>query len=709
MAVVAISAAASIAGEYVAGVVGTSIIGAIAGIATTSLVYSGLTHAFGLDKKAKSVSQDFSTGGNDVMIRSSVANRNIIYGETITSGPLVFGALSGSDNQYLHIVIALAGHQVYSIDSVYFGDYEITSAMLDGSGNVIAGRYADYARIKKHLGSPTQSADSDLVSEVTEWTVDHKLENVAYIYVRLKYNQNKFPQGLPNIKAVVKGKEVYDPRTTSYAWSDNWALCVRDYLTSSYGLGATATEIDDTSFISAANTSDELVILPDTTTQARYTCNGMIDMGITPATVLENLSTAGAGAVVYSQGTYKCYAGTYTTPVMSLNESNLRDTIKVRPRISRQDLFNAVRGTYLSRDNNWQETDFPSVTNSTYETQDGGEQIFKDITLPFTDNTYTAQRIAKIHLEKSRQGITIDFPANYSALKLSPFDNVYISIDKFGWINKVFKVINWQISSSGGVDLVLQEEASSCYTWSSGDATVVDTAPDTTLPDPFTTLNPTDLLYTEDKFRVYGSGKLSWTAPADTYVVEYRVIVTDSNSVIVVDTVVNGTTSIVFNLEAGDYTTTVYAKNIAQVYSSGESLDFTVTVQSLPPRITGLELDLGSEYGAANGTIFTGSDAKIKWRAASTTEYYELGQEPYGADSGFVDWYIKDYQVEVYDPSNNLLRREFVTDTFYVYTWEKNAEDYIKINSISGANREVTFKVWARGRQNQLSESPAIL
>ena len=41
---------------------------------------------------------------------------------------------------------------------------------------------------------------------------------------------------------------MYDPRDGTTAWSDNVALCSRDYLASDYGFNCTAAEINDTYF-----------------------------------------------------------------------------------------------------------------------------------------------------------------------------------------------------------------------------------------------------------------------------------------------------------------------------------------------------------------------------------------------------------------------------------------------------------------------------
>lgn len=431
----------------------------------------------------------------------------------------------GKENEYLHMVLALAGHEVEDIGAIYFNELPATDARFTRDGE-------PYYHVEKFFGPPDQTACATLMTAFpAAWTADHRLRGTAYIYVRLRWHPDVWPGGIPNVKAIVKGKKVYDPRAETTAWSNNWALCMRDYLASAYGLACAADEIDDASVIAAANTCDEQVALDagGTATQARYTCDGSFTTDQTPRAVLESLCTAAAGAVVWSQGQWRLHAGHYATPTVSLTEDDLRGPIKLRPRQSRRDLYNAVRGVCANPANQWQNGDFPVVTNATYAAQDS-EQIWRDIELPFTTDATRAQRIAKIHLEKSRQAISVEFPAKLSALRLSCMDTVKLSIARLGWTDKVFSVLSWSLAADGGVDLVLQEEASGVYDWNYGMATAADFAPDTALASPFVVAPPTDLALTETIYRAGASwqSKLAvyWRAAPDArlrhYVLAWR-------------------------------------------------------------------------------------------------------------------------------------------------------------------------------------------
>ncbi|MNM58962.1 hypothetical protein D3C81_702050 [compost metagenome] len=341
-----------------------------------------------------------------------------------------------------------------------------------------------YIRVKRHYGGADQGADGDLVSEVPGWTWDHRLIGVTYVYVRLEYDIDIFPSGLPNIKALVRGKKLYDPRTGATAWSRNWALCVYDYLRDERGFGCTNDDIDVGTVMNAANICDEWVALGGSNSQQRYLCDGIVMSDKSPRDNLSEMITACAGVVAVTGGVFRVFAGAYDVPTVTLTESDLRGPVKVRPRTSRKDLFNRVKGTFINPQNSWQPSDFPAISNPLYVEQDG-ESIDRDIELPFTNDPIIAQRLAKIILERSRQGIVVEFPAKLTAFQVTAYSTVYLSLAKFGWVSKVFRVMSWKMSDDGGIDLVLNEEAAAVYNWNYGDATTTDPAPDTNLPSPF--------------------------------------------------------------------------------------------------------------------------------------------------------------------------------------------------------------------------------
>lgn len=78
----------------------------------------------------------------DVMIRSGVAPRNIVYGRAKVSGPIVFAHSTGTKGEYLHLVVALAGHECDAVEKIYFNEVELPA--LDASGYVQSGEFSHY-------------------------------------------------------------------------------------------------------------------------------------------------------------------------------------------------------------------------------------------------------------------------------------------------------------------------------------------------------------------------------------------------------------------------------------------------------------------------------------------------------------------------------------------------------------------------------------
>src|SRR5574342_339383 len=178
-----------------------------------------------------------------VMVRSSIEPHRIVYGRALVSGPLLFSGASGENNKYLHLIIALAGHEVYAIDTVYLNDDESTDS-----------RIAALVRITKHLGADDQEVDADWIADCPDLveTTD-RLRGIAYLYVRLEWDSQVWLSGVPNIRAVVRGRKIYDVRDGLTRWSTNAALCQRDYLTAGFGLGASTDDLDEVFWLAAAN------------------------------------------------------------------------------------------------------------------------------------------------------------------------------------------------------------------------------------------------------------------------------------------------------------------------------------------------------------------------------------------------------------------------------------------------------------------------
>lgn len=615
----------------------------------TMAVNMAINAAFSKKPKAQASFANYAQD-RTLTVRQPAAPRRVIYGQAKVGGVMVFLHATNSDS-HLHIIQTLAGHEVEEIGDIYLNDELVP---LDGSGNA-TGKYAGYVRIIKHLGSTTQTADTTLIAEAPDkWTSAHRLRGVAYLYIRLIGNSDLFPNGVPNFSAIVKGKkDIYDPRTLTTGWTDNAALCIANYLTGTkYGVGAVySSHIDETALIAAANVCDEAMTLAAGGTESRYTINGSFDANEAPEDTIGQMNTAMHGKVVYTGGRWAVIAGAYPVPhVDGLDEDDARGPIKVIPRITRRDLFNAVKGIYTSPGNSWQPADFPAQTNATYEAQDNDERIWKDISLPYTTSASTAQRIAKIELEKSRQQIVVNFPAKLNALKYRAGDTLKLSMARFGWTEKVFEVINWRFEvykdAAGedalGIDLTLRETASTDYDWNSGMETVVDPAPDTNLPDPFTVDAVSGLTLASGTVHLLETGDggvtsriyASWTALSGGMLSYYEVEFKKSADAdyIPISSVRNGVSTYIAPVEDGvAYDVRVRAVNSLGVrgiwaYSLNHTVIGKTEAPNAPIAFTIARLGDGTrryawEVASVPADVRSGGGYKIRYYSGSTTDW----------------------------------------------------------------------------------------
>lgn len=341
-------------------------------------------------------------------------------------------------------------------------------------------------RVLKHLGSSSQTADAALMGLVpSQWTSNDRLRGIAYVIVTLDLEEQRFQGGPPGMVFDISGKKVYDPRTGNTVWSDNPALCIRDWLKSPWGYLCTDADIDDSYTIASANACDVLISLTiggtTTTGQKTYTCNGVFTTDQGKDAVLNDLSECMAGQTHYG-AQWLIQAGAWTAPVATLGDDDLDGVIElVQGGAGMDESFNTVRGTYVPK-GEWAAADMDVYSNSTFVAADG-ENLYTDIQLPFTDNKARARNLARIFVERNRDGMIIRYPAKLKAWPIQVGDRLYINNTEHGFSSKTFITTDWEFGLNGAVVLTLQEDAAATYDLA--DAATSDPAKNTGLPSPW--------------------------------------------------------------------------------------------------------------------------------------------------------------------------------------------------------------------------------
>lgn len=518
----------------------------------------GLVAASAYDYAIDSLMEDAAVdtmSGRNVNTKSTSAEREVVYGEIRKGGAILWQDVAGTNNRFLYQITAIAHSECDSISDVYF------DGNLAWTNGVYNSDYFDLnelnvVKIEVKTGTSTQSAISTTTAgtdtAVSYWVdttspvyQSHQLKDIAYVWTRFNHNPDYFPNGAPTVTAKIKGRKVYDPRIGSHninnpstwAWSDNPVLCLYDYLRNEdFGAGIPASEFDESQIEDAADFCDVSVGNPS---RARYKCDGVVNTGQSIRQNIKNLLTCMNGAVTYAGGKLRIEPYEYKTPnELTLDEDIIIGDFSLTTKTPRQDSYNTVKGTFVSKHINYVVTEYPQQTSSSYKTDDGGEHIL-NLDLPFTTDTIRAQRLAKLVLLKSRMQSRIRAKLSAKALDYKVGDNINVSNASFGIVDQVYEITMCQIGFDevNGIylDIEARENVDSIYDHTASTDTEYVSGQVIELPDreetpavPTTTINAIATVNYNDPYNHgdFEKGLLvNWAKPegavVDYYTVEH--------------------------------------------------------------------------------------------------------------------------------------------------------------------------------------------
>jgi hypothetical protein len=520
----------------------TAVAGAISGVLAAggigaALVRLGGTLLLSYAAQALMPKPQVRLQARTVTLREPVSPRDMVYGRARKGGVIVFLHASGPKDQYLHMVIVLAAHRVKAIGAIHFdGELAISAE------GVAQGRWVGKVSVETRLGHDDQTAFDSLRADLPDhWSPAHRLAGCAAIALRLTYDPDAFPGGIPNITVDLEGKDdILDPRHGTRGYSENPALCLADYMAHpAFGLGAAigaGDGVEEACLIEAANICDEPVPLAAGGVEPRYSCNGVVSLTEPPKVVIEAMLSAMAGRCAVQGGAWRLHAGAYRLPEITLTTRDVRaGGLVLATRISQSANFNAVRGQFVSPENDWQPDDFPAITSAAYLAEDGGVRVWRDIALPFTISAAMAQRLARIELERARCQMTVRLAGQISAWQAGVGETVMLDYARWGFAAKPFEVqgVSLDLTAAGDgalllPELVLRETSPLVYDWSASEEAIYAAAPRTTLPGPGDVPSPgtpslEEALYeTRSGTGVRALIRASWVEAPSNFVREYQ-------------------------------------------------------------------------------------------------------------------------------------------------------------------------------------------
>ncbi|HGN9117412.1 TPA: DUF1983 domain-containing protein [Proteus mirabilis] len=557
-----VSAGLMIAGVIATGGLGTALI--VAGIA----VQAASAFIF-KDKVPGSGYRDQSE--RKQMLRSASAPETVVVGKTMMSGLLFFAEEEEGEqdeNEELYMALAIASHPIHKLGQIYFNDDKIEDL-------------GDNAQYEFHNGRT--EADPYLLKHAPSWKEDMIGRGLAWLRLTLRFDQEKFPYGVPNVKSELWGKEIYDPRTEKTAWSNNGALVILDYYR--HYLGVPDSDIDWNAFKSAADICDETVQTPDGKSEPRYTLNGAYELEESPASVLEMMHKCIAGEPTYIAGKHGILMQVYNGPaLLTIDESQIIDTVTVTPELSLRDATNAIYGTFVDAEQQYNKTDFEPVVIEEWIEEDGLE-IKENMDYRFVTSPYQANRLANLYLRKKRAGRRIQLRMNLDGYAYRPGDVVKLELPSLGISDLEFRIADWKFHPSEGVEITLEEDGPYIYE---------DLASKPFVRPPFTKLPtggvpaPINLAFVPLSVTDIVQGYISWQNVASD--IRYNTVNILQNDKVIQSIQVPGERVDINGLTRGTYRVEVRAINVAGAMSAPAISDFAIQA---PPAPIGVEITPG--------------------------------------------------------------------------------------------------------------------
>ena len=474
-AVVGFAAGSTLVGLVLGTVPLTKVVSTFIGAVQQNFLYFGLSYI--TSKGSEDTAQ--RNLGIKTAVTNPVAPRNVVYGKTRVGGTIVqrtVSSKSGSTSQnVLHHVIAVAGHEINNITKVFIdggkGTVELdlssdfTSA-TENSTTVFRCTNSDFVnadntdaytggsliKLAFEKGDQT-AANAYAVAQIpsSNWTTDHKMLGIAFVYVNCIYDSEKFT-AIPTFSFEVEGKKVFDPVSSSTVYSTNPALIIRDYLMdSTYGFGAVADEINDAAsgagFVQARSDCNDSVSITGGS-ESRFTLNGEFVATEEPQRVLETMLSACAGQLLYNNGKFSLFVGKGRTASGTITDDKILAPIQIQTKASGKDLVNGVKATYVRPDDKYIAGEITPYKDSTFLTEDtptgkasADYENFLDLAFPYTHSSFTAQRLARIALNYERQDQTLSVLVPLDFLSHQVGDIVNLDNDRLGYSGKDFEII----------------------------------------------------------------------------------------------------------------------------------------------------------------------------------------------------------------------------------------------------------------------------
>ena len=549
--------------------------------------------------------------------------RRITFGRDLVGGVIAHQAeVEKNDKKWMQLIVLINGAPIDALEEIYIADKKLSDYPSESW---------DY-----ELSDGRQTtANAKAVAKMAGWTSEHVGFGQSYIFIEIENNREVFEDGIGDMGFLIRGARVWDPRDTNqdpddestWLWSQNAVLCALHYVRFYGAYEVPFSRLPMQWWIAAINVCDEEAEFTDAegvvTTEPRYTTNGSFTCSTKPTEVLNQLEACFAGKIFRQMGQWYVRVGAwYGNPTYTINQDDVHGNIKIKWHADLRDRANVVRATFTDPEQNYDRTDAPPVVSAGYQTIDN-QILEKSISLPFVRSSTTAQRLATIHLEQTRLG-EIELPLKHKGLAAAVGRTVYLNLPHESINNKIYRVTERRFRLDGGVTLMCVEDGPNL--WADN---IIPGAQDLTPNSDYLVGKPQPVFDVRVTIDGDGNGIIKWNHPTPLAVHEYDVefINTAANEP-VFKTSVTYTQVTIPNLQLGEYTARISAKNIFGQRSLLVAVQFSVLTPTLPTVYVTADynqITLTAEIAAAGiGTAFEweflGTNAKRRTCACTNIQ-----------------------------------------------------------------------------------------
>ena len=356
-------------------------------------------------------------------VRQSSAQRLQHFGRVRAGGVVLFEDWAQvGDKRVLFRLLAVSTGGIAGVDQWYLGDTPVT---VDGQGVVQTAPWTGLVRLRLRTGRGSQyqggQHPSLLAAFPSHWTPAHRGDGVATVLAEFDHVEGEripdvYPQGAPEVTAVLRGVPLYDPATGQTAFSTNLPRQLRGFLVEVGGFYS-HDDLDAASWTEAIADADAGIPDGAGSTIPRYHGGGSIALAEALHEVAARYLDAMAGSLFYTpEGKIGLRVGKSREPRYTIRQEHFVSS-EIGPGNPRFSRATGLVASYVDPALHYRETTAAPWEDAAAVAR-YGETAPREVDLPLVQHHGHARLICKQMMDAENPGFTVTGRLRFWGLKL---------------------------------------------------------------------------------------------------------------------------------------------------------------------------------------------------------------------------------------------------------------------------------------------------